>query len=56
MYAGRPFANADMRYPSHFNLLFEVANSINIFATTGVRTQEDCCPLELKSNALTTRP
>ena len=26
------------------------------FATTGVRTQEDYCPLVLKSNALTTRP
>ena len=26
------------------------------FATTGVRTQEDFCPLDLKSNALTTRP
>ena len=25
-------------------------------ATTGIGTQEDCCPLDLQSNGLTTRP
>ena len=27
-----------------------------IFARSGVRTHADICPLDLKSNALTTRP
>ena len=49
IFSRKPFFRA-----TTFSARFCVLNKS--FATTGVRTQEDYCPLDLKSNALTTRP
>ena len=48
------FSRNRLFWASTFSPWFCVLNKS--FFTTGVRTQEDYCPLDLKSIALTTRP